>query len=467
MSDSLAALYGASPLWVQNALLSVYGLRLRFLRYGRLQRRYLAELQRTQWLSEDQIRALQLERLTALVRHAYETVPLYQSRPKPDVPFTDLAQLRDLPVLSKDQLRAPRSRVTSTLRGRGGVGRRTVEVHTGGTTGKPLTIYCDRATLQRNYAFFERLKQWAGIPRGARVATFAGRTIVSPGQTKPPFWRFNAAANTLLLSSYHISPDTLPHYVQGLRAFGPDLIDSYPSSLRPIARYLLDEGISDLRPRAVITSSETLDADTRRVIEAAFGCRVFDHYGAAEMAAFVTQCEAGTYHVNPEFGIVEVVRDGRPAGPGEVGEIIATGFLNPVMPLIRYATGDLATVASGPCRCGRAFPSLARIEGRADDVVVTPEGRWIGRLDPIFKSVSSLHETRIVQDRADHVRVEVVPLETFSTADRDALVSALGHRLGPSMSIDVVQVNQIPRTAAGKFPAVVNLVRRQAAEQPS
>jgi phenylacetate-CoA ligase len=132
------------------------------------------------------------------------------------------------------------------------------------------------------------------------------------------------------------------------------------------------------------------------------------------------------------------------------------------MPLIRYATGDLAEAAAEECACGRAFPRLGRIEGRIDDVLVTPEGRWIGRLDPIFKTMSSVHETRIVQDRRDHVRVDVVPVATFTDRDRDALVRALQARLGPSMQVDVVQVSQIPRTAAGKFPAVVNLLARNA-----
>jgi phenylacetate-CoA ligase len=462
MAGALAATYAASPVWLQHVLLSAYGIRLRVLRYGRLQRRYLAELRRTQSLSSAELRALQLGRLTALLRHAYETVPLYQGRTPLERPFTELEQLQELPVLTKDQLRAPRDVVTSTRWS----GRRVLEVHTGGTTGKPLTIYCDRATLQLNYAFFARLREWAGVPRGARVATFAGRTIVSPGQTRPPFWRFNAAANTLLFSSYHIAPDTVPAYVDRLRRFGPDLIDSYPSSLAPIARYLLERGISDLRPRAVITSSETLDLGVRCDIETAFGCRVFDHYGAAEMAALVTQCEAGTYHVNPEFGIVEVVRDGRLARPGELGEIVATGFVNPVMPLIRYATGDLAAPAPDGCVCGRAFPSLARLEGRTDDVLVTPEGRWVGRLDPIFKGVSSLYETRIVQDRADHVRVEVVPLESFTVPEQESLVRELRHRLGPAMQIEVVRVAHIARTAAGKFRAVVNLVRQPPAALP-
>ena len=456
MDDAVAAAYAASPVWLQHLFVSAYGVRLRFLRYGRRQRRYLAELRRTQWLSAAELRALQLQRLTALVRHARETVGLYRGRKLPDGPFTELAQLRELPVLTKDELRGPRELVTSQ-RWRG---RRLLEIHTGGTTGKPLTIYCDRTALQLNYAFFARLREWAGAPSGVRVATFAGRIIVSPHQTRPPFWRFNAAANQLLFSSYHIAPDTLPAYVERLRTFGPELIDSYPSSLAPIARYLLHRGITDLRPRAIITSSETLELRVRREIEAAFGCRVFDHYGAAEMAALVTQCEAGTYHVNPEFGIVEVVRDGRPARPGEVGEIVATGFVNPVMPLIRYATGDLATPASNGCACGRAFPSLATLEGRTDDVLVSPEGRWIGRLDPIFKAVSSLYETRIVQDRADHVRVEVVPLEQFTLHEQEALVHELRNRLGPTMQIDIVRVDHIPRTPAGKFSAVVNLMSR-------
>jgi phenylacetate-CoA ligase len=188
-----------------------------------------------------------------------------------------------------------------------------------------------------------------------------------------------------------------------------------------------------------------------------FGCPVFDHYGAAEMAAFISQCEVGSYHPNPEFGIVEVLLGERAAGPGETGEIVATGFVNPTMPLIRYATGDVATMGEGPCRCGRAFPVIRSIEGRRDDVLSTPDGRWIGRLDPIFKSVGSIYETRIVQDALDHVRVEVVPLPGFGSGDEQALLHQLQERLGSTMRIELIQVASIPRTSRGKFRAVVNL----------
>jgi phenylacetate-CoA ligase len=154
-----------------------------------------------------------------------------------------------------------------------------------------------------------------------------------------------------------------------------------------------------------------------------------------------------------------VLIDGRAAGIGETGEIVATGFVNPAMPMVRYATGDLATAGGAQCRCGRAFPVLTGLEGRRDDVLTTPEGRWIGRLDPIFKSVESILESRIVQDAPDHVRVEVVGLLQFGPDDARSLAHQLSARLGPSMRIDVLQVASLPRTARGKLRGVVNLLR--------
>ena len=438
---------------MQNALLSLYGLKLRRQRYGGVHQTFLARLLQSERWSAPQLEAYQLEQLALVVEHAGQTVPLYRSRGLSGFRITGLEELRQLPLLTKSDLRAPREHITSEHYH----GMPLAEIHTGGTTGTPLTVFCDPPTLQRNYAFFSRLRRWAGIEDGARVATFAGRTIVAPAETRPPFWRSNAAANTILYSSYHISPESIPLYVEHLRRWQPQLIDSYPSSLEPIARYLVAQGGGPVRPRAVITSSETLWPEVRELITEAFQAPVFDHYASAEMATFVSQCEHGSYHLNPEFGILEVLReDGEPAAPGETGEVIATGFINPVMPLIRYQTGDLAVAGAGGCACGRAFPTIERVLGRMDDVIVTPEGRKVGRLDPIFKAVSSFHEARIIQDARDHVRVEYVAERAIDEGERATFLRELGNRLGPSMRVDLVQVPQIPRTSRGKLRMVVN-----------
>jgi phenylacetate-CoA ligase len=452
MSVAMRA-YAHAPVWAQNLLLSAYGIRLRRLRYGRTGRETLDWLRQSQWLPLERIRAHQLQALSEVVKRAAADVRFYRDRGLEAIDFDSFDQLGEIPLLSKPEVqRAGRSLISDGHRR-----RRLTEVHTGGTTGKPLAVYCDSATLQRNYAFFTRFKEWAGIRDGARVATFAGRTLVPPGG-RPPYWRHNRAANTLLFSSYHIGRATLPAYVDALSSFRPALIDAYPSSIEPIARYLVEHNLTTIRPIAVITSSETLFPAVRELIERAFACRVFDHYGGAEMAALIAQCEVGTYHVAPEFGVVEVIDGGHPVAAGARGEIVATGFINPVMPLIRYATGDYAVLGSGTCRCGRAGQTIEQLEGRMDDVIVTPEGNLVGRLDPIFKAVSSLYETRIVQDAIDHVRVEIVAASDFARAMELELEAQLRARLGPTMHITIVRVPSIERTGRGKLRTTVNLV---------
>lgn len=457
MNRGAQFLYDRSPVAVQNGLLSAYGLYLRRLRYGLVHRATLEELLRSQWLGAAELAERQSRELVRLVRHARATVPFYAHLPQLD--RGDADGLRALPLVSKDAIQAADlDMVSGAYRG-----ARLKEIHTGGTTGKPLNIRCTSEVLQRNYAFFDRFRSWTGCRPGERSATFAGRNIVPrSGDDSGVYWRRNHAANAMLLSSYHLSPDNIPGYVRALQGFAPTLIDSYPSSLAPVAQYVLQHGITDIRPRAIITSSETLEPEARAELEAAFGCRVFDHYGAAEMAALITQCEKGTYHVNPEFGIVELLDDtGSPVAPGEVGQIVATGFLNDVQPLIRYATGDLAVRGSGECPCGRAFPHVQRIIGRRDDVIITPDGRRIGRLDPVFKVTAGLHETQIIQDRRDHVRVEVVTTPLFVDADGETLKREIERRLGPTMKVDIVRVAHIERAASGKLRTVVNLVDRQ------
>jgi phenylacetate-CoA ligase len=453
MTALAMAAYSRAPTWMQDLLISAYGMRLLRLRYGRTGRETLAWLSESQWMDSADVRRHQLSALSEVVARAASDVPFYRRRGLEGIDFDSLEQLQELPLLTKSEVQRAGRDMISDLHRR----RKLTEVHTGGTTGKPLAIYCDSETLQRNYAFFSRFKSWAGIGDGARVATFAGRTLIPAGGGEP-YWRHNRASNTLLFSSYHIGRKTLPSYVKALTDFQPALIDSYPSSIEAIARYVVEHDISSIRPTAVITSSETLFPAVRDLVERAFQCRVFDHYGGAEMAALIAQCEEGTYHVAPEFGVVEILNEGRLLEPGERGEIVATGFINPVMPLLRYATGDYGVLGTGVCRCGRAGDTLERIEGRMDDVIVTPEGNLVGRLDPIFKAVSSLYETRIVQDETDHVRVEIVVIGDFPVTMERELKAQLRARLGPTMRIDIMRVPSIERTGRGKLRTTVNLV---------
>lgn len=157
------------------------------------------------------------------------------------------------------------------------------------------------------------------------------------------------------------------------------------------------------------------------------------------------------------------------------GRLVATGLLNADMPLIRYETGDRASVAvaqdSYPvrlpqdknpvlhlCACGRSLPVLAAIEGRQDDVVITRDGRHIGRLDPVFKADLPILEAQIIQESLDRLRVLYVPTAAYSAADGEMLVQRIHDRVGADMGVVLEAVEEIPRTANGKFRAVISHV---------
>ena len=336
--------YEHSPVLLQHAMVSAYGWKLERLRYGGDFQRQLDELLRTQYYSETELSALQDEQLRSLLRHCYDNVPHYERLLRehnltPD-DFRTTSDLLKLPVLEKETVRAnPELFLARNYRRAEGE-----VVGTSGTTGKTLRIRVDAHGRRRNYAFFTRLKHWAGIGRGARVATFGGRTLVPARVQSPPFWRFNAAANTLLLSSYHLSDHNLPAYLAKLADWAPELIDSYPSSIGTLAGFAVARGLVSATPKAVITSSETLREEQREAITRAFQTRVFDQYGSAEQVSFISQCERGRYHVHPEYGVTEFIpipgaRDGSCS-------IVATGFTNYGMPLLRYNMGDVAVPSS-------------------------------------------------------------------------------------------------------------------------
>lgn len=456
-------IYQHSPVRVQNALLSLYGVHMYRLRYQGAFAAKLHELMQSQWYSADQLYAIQKNRLTRLVHDAYENVSYYRKKMSvlgahpSDVTPENLGTI--LPTVSKDEIRAePAAFLAKNVSVRG-----LVRTNTSGTSGTPLSFYATRAAIQENYAFFGRFLRWAGVQERQPSATFAGRIFIPSDQREPPYWRANWYMRNKLFSSYHLAPAALPFYIQELERLRPAFIDSYPSAIYAVAKYVLDNHIRlRHRPRAIVTSSETLLDHQRQAIEVAFDCPVRDQYGSAEMVVFVGQCEQGRYHINPEYGLLEVVdQNGKPVAPGQVGELVCTGFLNPAMPLIRYRIGDTAAIGVDACPCGRKFPVLAQIVGRIDDVIVTPEGNQVGRLDPIFKGLSAIRETQIVQEASGALTVNIVPAEGYGRHTADDLVSQLRKRVGQRIQIDVQVVADIPRTAAGKFKTVVSRLSKQ------
>jgi phenylacetate-CoA ligase len=197
-----------------------------------------------------------------------------------------------------------------------------------------------------------------------------------------------------------------------------------------------------------------------------------------ERTVAVSECERGSLHINPEYGVLELT-DEQP-GPGAAensarrqvtrARVLGTSLHNRSMPLLRYEVGDVVEVdrSAGPCACGRGMPRIQRVLGRQEDVVIAPNGRAIPTLFIVFNEVPGVSLGQIVQEDPDWLRVRVVRGIEY-TADSEALLQQLVRRfVGPEMRIVVEYPlpEALRRESPGKFRTVISRVRPMAAAEP-
>ena len=459
MHSLALSVYHRLPTPMRSVAATLRGASLRRWRYGEDTDRLVEEaLARESWSAAQWARWRE-ERLTRLLHRAATTVPHYREmwsrrRARGDRRSAEL--LAHWPILRKDTLRAAPGRFVADDCNRA----RMFHEHTSGTSGKALDVWWSRATVRDWYALFEaRCRSWYGVSRHDRWAILGGQLVVPASQTAPPFWVWNAALNQLYMSTYHLSPAAIASYIEALARHRVTYLWGYPSAL-----YELAAGIRRSHPasrpalKVVITNAQPLLPYQRAAIEQAFGCPVRETYGMAEIVAAASECSEGCLHQWPEVGLIELREGNESVRPGEAGEVIATGLLNTDMPLIRYAVGDrlaMAPMHAAICACGRGLPVVQGIDGRADDTLVTRDGRRIGRMDHVFKAGLPIAEAQIIQEALDRLRIRYVPDAAFCAATEQALRDAVRARVG-DMDCVMEKVTRIPRTANGKFRAVVS-----------
>jgi len=457
-SSYIQRAYRSSPVFLQNVLVSAYGMLKRWEQVSQPFTGYSKELEQTQWWSAAELRELQEARLRTLIRHAYENVPYYRrifdERGLRTADISTTADLYKLPLLTKQDVR----RHWSELRAGNMRASRVTLGRTGGTTGIPLQFALDKDRVIFDHALIHRHWSWAGFKPGDLVVVLRGVPLIPPETRSGVYWRHDWSERRIYLSGFHLSLSIMPRYVEMLERWKPRFIAGYPSSIYTLARFL-ELRNQQVPVEAVFTSSEALTPVERKAIERQFVCRVWDRYGTGERLAVGQQCEQGNYHQNVEFGILQIdATQGEPAADGEKGEVVQTSLTNFSMPLIRYVTEDLGWVVNHDCPCGRGLPLMGPVEGRKDDVIVTADGRIMPRagLDQIHEFVDNLERCQLVQEKMGEVVVRVQPRPGFGPADAEELVHQMGKRLGESTQVRIEIVERLDLTVSGKERFIVS-----------
>jgi phenylacetate-CoA ligase len=447
MNPLLLKTYHQLPESLRSVAASLHGIQLRRKRYGKETAALIeAARDREHWTAAEW-QLWHESRLAYILHRAATCVPYYRERWAARRRAGDAApwsQIENWPILEKHTLRRGSRAFIA-----GDCDRRRMDrEYTSGTSGTPVELWRSRATARAWYALFEaRGRLWYGVSRHSRWAILGGQLVAPVSQLKPPFWVWNAPLRQLYLSVYHLGRQFTGYYLDALQRYRIEYLLGYPSALEALAEAALRSGRPDIPLRVVIANAEPLFPWQREKIESAFGCAVRETYGMSEIVAAASECERGALHLWPEVGYIEFTPD---------GELIATSLLDADMPLVRYRTGDRGRLAvSSGCSCGRTLPVLASIEGRMDDVLVTPDGRQVGRLDPIFKAGLPIQEAQIIQERLDAIRIVYVPAEGFHAACARQLSELVRQRMG-DVRVTLHPVARIPRGPNGKFRAVVS-----------
>ena len=417
----------------------------------------LKELEKTQWLTPDELQSRQWQKLQALLEYASENVPYYQQmfqemglKPQ-DINTPE--DFRKLPYLTKDIIRKHKEELTVRS-------QKIYGSSTSGSTGEPLWFYYSHDDLVLRKALFLLSMGWAGLDVGERYAKLWGSQMgeISSYQEMVDWVKYRLSG-CIFLSAYDLSEKTLPDYVKRLMAYKPKIIESYPSPLRILGEYLVANPDKRFPLEGIVTSSETLYDHDREFIEEVFGCPVFNRYGSREFGHIASECSYHQgLHTSTEQLYIECLQNNEPALPSEKGELFITSLNNYGMPFIRYRIGDYGEMADKPCDCGRGFPLLKSVDGRVFDVIVAPNGRFVPGTywTIVFRTVPGIQQFQVIQKSIDALTIKLITDPAFQKSSLTKLEEDIQDRCGSDMRLDFELVDEIPLSKSAKRKLIVS-----------
>lgn len=420
-------------------------------------------------MSREDLEALQLERLQALVKRVYQKIPFYkESFDKAGVNPEDIKSLADLtklPFTVKQDMRdaypfglfaVPRKDV--------------VRVHcSSGTTGTATVVGYTQKDLENWGDCFARALYGAGCGPDSTLQIAYGYGLFTGGLGAHNGGE-RAGCTVLPMSTGNTK-----RQVRLMRDFDVDCLCCTPSYALNIAEVAQEEGydIHEFPIHAGILGAEPCSEATRAEIEQKMGIQVYDIYGLSEVMGPGVACECEKQHglhVCEDQFIIEILdpKTLQPVPDGEWGEVVFTTLCKECSPLVRYRTRDISRILAGECECGRTFRRMDRIAGRTDDMMIlrgvnvfpSQIEEEIVSFPEIAPQYQLILTTKGTLDHAE-LRVETVPEFPFDEIRRleklkKDLQKALKENLQIAVDVKIVEPKTIER-AEGKAKRIIDM----------
>jgi len=423
--------------------------------------RILEDMEKSQWLSEQNIKALQLEGLKAFLTDVEQHVPYYRQLFKQlkfsPSSITSLDDLKQLPLTGKPLIREHSEQLKADN------AKDLAKFNTGGSTGEPLIFYIGNKRVSHDVAAKWRATRWWDVDIGDVEAVIWGSPIELGGQDKIKLIR-DKLLRTHLIPAFEMSSSKVDGFIKTIQSLKPKMLFGYPSALAHIASHAekTAQVVNDLGIKVAFVTSERLYDYQRSKIEQIFSCPVANGYGGRDAGFIAHECPSKNMHITAEDIIVEIVdNDGKVLPNGEAGEIVVTHLATRDFPFIRYRTGDVGVLSDESCGCGRGLPLLKEIQGRTTDFIIAQDGTVLHGLALIYvlRDIEGIDSFKITQYSLDETTVQIVKNQQYNQQNEIKIQTEFKQRLGQSVAISIEYIDVIAKEKSGKFRYVVSHVK--------
>jgi phenylacetate-CoA ligase len=424
-----------------------------------------AELDAEERMSRDELEALQLTRLQATVRHAYENVPTYRRKfdevgVAPD-DIRELSDIRLVPFTTKEDLR------TSYPFGMFAVPMAQVSrIHaSSGTTGRPTVVGYTKADLRNWAKLIARSLRASGVRPGMMVHNAYGYGLFTGGLGA------HAGIEELGATVIPMSGGQTARQVQVIMDFEPDVILCTPTYLLTIADCMVEQGIDPRRTslKAGVLGAEPWTNQMRQELEERLDIDALDIYGLSEVMGpgVGNECieTKDGPHLWEDHFLPEVIdsESGEALADGQAGELVFTSLTKEAFPVIRYRTRDLTTLHPGSARPG--MRRMEKITGRNDDMIILRGvNLFPTQIEEIALGIDVLSPHFLLElsrrGRMDDLLVRIEPRPDADAGARERAAAVLADRIkvqiGTTVRVQLEEPGTLERSA-GKLKRLYDL----------
>jgi len=418
-------------------------------------------LMKNQWRPYHELKDEMENALRKMIAYSYRNTPYYHAlfrsmKLKPE-DIKSMKDLERLPILTKEIIKKNWDNFIPKCINK----IRYYDRSTGGSTGTPFRFRLDRYDRMLGVAIRYRGWGYAGYRIGDRVVILGGSSL---GVNK----KFNLerkvdeiVRNRRYLSSYDLDEKNMKRYLRIINQFKPKYMYGYACSFYFFARWLEQNRLEVHSPEGIFSTAEKIFPEMRKKVEEVFRTEVYDNYGLNDGGVSAAECsEHSGLHIDTERGVMEVVdNEGKQIENGK-GRILATSLFNYAMPFIRYDTGDMGNLIPDRCGCGRGYRLLKEIIGRQQEILLTPEGKYIhgGFFPQIFWEIDGIKEFQVIQSNLNRLTIRIVPEVNFNKKNLEFITQIIRKR-STKWQVEFEFVDEIETTDAGKYKFVINRLK--------